>query len=230
MRRFALLSTAVAALALGGTLPLAPAQAGAPGLFGTAEFRADSLAALPQWRSALARMAAEADALAGCRSAAGACPSPAAREWLALLRGLEGRPRREQLRAVNRFANARPYRGDAENWGRSDYWASPLEFLRRSGDCEDYAIIKYASLRRLGWPAEQLRLVVLQDVSRAIPHAVLAAYLDGEAYILDNLTEAILPQSEIGHYVPYYSINETTRWAHAPHDALVVTAGAMPGS
>lgn len=224
MRRFTLLAAALVALA--GLLPTIPAGAAAPALFGTAEFRADSLAALPQWRRVLDRMAAESGTLSACARASRSCPSPDARDWLALLRRLDGEPRWQQLRAVNRFANSRPYRSDGENYGRSDYWATPLEFLRRSGDCEDYAIIKYTSLRRLGWPAEQLRLVVLKDVVRDLPHAVLAAYLGGTAYILDNLTDAILPQERITHYVPYYSINEVARWAHAPQDSLVVTTNA----
>jgi predicted transglutaminase-like cysteine proteinase len=228
LRRFAL-STAVALAVLGGPLPLAPARAAAPALFGTAEFRTDSLAALPQWRGAIARMSGEAGVLDACGRDARACPSAAAEDWMRQLRRLDGASAWEQVRAVNRYANERPYRPDGGNWGRSDYWASPLEFLRRSGDCEDYAIFKYASLRRLGWPADRLRLVVVEDTSRSIPHAVLAVYLDDEAFILDNLTDAILPQTAIGHYLPYYSINEMARWAHAQPDALVVTARAVAG-
>jgi predicted transglutaminase-like cysteine proteinase len=71
-------------------------------------------------------------------------------------------------------------------------------------------------LRQLGFTAEQLRLVVVRDVVRDLAHAVLAVYLDDEVYVLDNLTNAVLPQDRISHYVPYFSINETTRWAHVP--------------
>jgi predicted transglutaminase-like cysteine proteinase len=69
---------------------------------------------------------------------------------------------------------------------------------------------------------EQLRLVVVRDVIRDLAHAVLAVYVDEEVYILDNLTKAVLPQERIRQYVPYYSVNETTRWAHAaPVETLV---------
>ena len=101
-----------------------------------------------------------------------------------------------------------------------------MEFLARSGDCEDYAIAKYQSLRMLGWPPEALRLVVVQDVLRDLPHAVLAAYLDGAIYILDNLSDTALEQSRVENYVPYYSVNEITRWAHLAPDRLV--AGGSP--
>jgi predicted transglutaminase-like cysteine proteinase len=81
------------------------------------------------------------------------------------------------------------------------------------------------SLRQLGFGADQLRLVVLNDVSRDLAHAVLAVYLDEQVYILDNLSRSVLPQEQVRQYVPYYSINETTRWAHvAPVDPVMSAA------
>ena len=100
-------------------------------------------------------------------------------------------------RRSTRFVNRWKYRADADNYGRSDYWATPLEFFRRSGDCEDYVIAKYRSLRLLGLPPDQLRMVVVQDVVRDLPHAVLAVYLGDEVLILDNLSEAVLPQQRV---------------------------------
>ena len=117
--------------------------------------------------------------------------------WLALLRGLEAETRLRQVRAINEFVNRWRYKADADNYGKRDHWATPLEFLRRSGDCEDYAIAKYESLRRLGLPADPLRLVVVQDTVRDLPHAVLAVYLADEVYILDNLSDAVLPQRRV---------------------------------
>ena len=111
-----------------------------------------------------------------------------------MIRDQAGRARLDQLDTVNRFLNGWRYREDAANYGRRDYWASPLEFFLRSGDCEDYAIAKYVTLRQLGFAAEQLRLVVVHDVVRDLAHAVLAVYLDDQVYILDNLTRAVLPQ------------------------------------
>ena len=210
----------------------APALATSTGLFGTAEYRTESLAELPQWQGVLRRMAAEAGITAACREAADRCPSRATRAWSALLRSVDGAPRRTQLREVNRFVNGWPYRADADNYDRSDYWATPLEFFRRSGDCEDYVIAKYRSLRLLGLPAEQLRMVVVQDVVRGLPHAVLAVYLADEVLILDNLSDDVLPQARIRNYLPYYSVNETSRWAHAAPDDLplarAVSAGTSP--
>ena len=52
---------------------------------------------------------------------------------------------------MNRFFNNIRFRSDQKTWGKEDYWALPREFLNRGiGDCEDYAIAKYITLRRLG--------------------------------------------------------------------------------
>ena len=224
------MDTALKALAvLGGLLGMAPAAAAAattPQLFGTAEFRVDSLAALPQWQHVLRQIARERPIYRACAEAAETCPTRSAIAWQAMLRSEVGRPPFEQIQAVNQFLNQWQYKTDEQNYGQRDYWATPLEFLRRSGDCEDYAIAKYVSLRQLGFDAENLRLVVLRDIVRDLPHAVLAVYLDGDVYVLDNLTTAVLPQEQISQYVPYYSINETTRWAHVPPADTVVSASS----
>ena len=221
------MKTALKALAVMiGLLLLSPtAAAASPQLFGTVEFRAESLAALPQWQRALQQINDEHQTYRACSSAEEGCPSPGAVAWQAMLKKQVGRAPFDQIQAINRFLNDWQYRSDLENYGRRDYWATPLEFLRRSGDCEDYAIIKYVSLRQLGFGADQLRLVVLNDVVRDLAHAVLAVYLDEQVYILDNLSRSVLPQEQVRQYVPYYSINETTRWAHvAPVDPVMSAA------
>jgi predicted transglutaminase-like cysteine proteinase len=217
---------------MGALLSITPCAAAAlPQLFGTVEFRAESLAALPQWQRTLRQIEQERPLYRSCWNAEPSCPSRGAAAWQSMLKAQVGRPRFHQIQAVNRFLNDWQYRSDQENYGRRDYWATPLEFVRRSGDCEDYAIIKYVSLRELGFGADQLRLVVLNDVSRGLAHAVLAVYLDQEVYILDNLYRAVLPQEQIAQYVPYYSINETTRWAHvAPAEPLLSAAPARQAS
>ena len=96
--------------------------------------------------------------------------------------------------------------------------------MQNSGDCEDYAIFKYVSLRLVGFKPDDLRIVVLNDTLRGLAHAVLAVYLADGVYILDNVTNAVLPQDRISQYVPYYSLNETARWAHVPPSQLMLSA------
>ena len=123
---------------------------------------------------------------------------------------------REQLKAVNLYANSRDYVLDLHNYGVEDYWAIPREFLNNGGDCEDYAITKFFSLRWLGLPTEDLRLVIVQDTNLRVPHAVLAVARGNEVFILDNQVQAVLPHRDVVHYAPVFSINEAHWWIHVP--------------
>ncbi len=204
----------LAALVLMTAMAPSEVAATSTSLFGTVEFRAESLAALPQWQRALRQIERERSTYRACAQEEGSCPSSSVMAWQAMIKEQTSRAPIDQIMTVNRFLNEWHYKADSILYGRRDYWATPLEFLRQSGDCEDYAIIKYVTLRQLGFAPEQLRLVVVRDVQRDLAHAVLAVYVDDQVYILDNLTTAVLPQEEVTRYVPYYSINETTRWAH----------------
>ena len=95
-----------------------------------------------------------------------------------------------------------------DNYGVEDYWAIPREFLCNGGDCEDYAITKLFSLRWLGLPAEDLRLVIVQDTNLRVPHAVLAVSRGADIFILDSQVQAVLSHRDVVHYAPVFSINE----------------------
>ena len=192
-----------------------PAIAASNNLFNTMEYRTDSLDALPQWQRTLAKIEREEQGYRDCAINERRCSSRALQAWQSTIKRLQGSRQIDQLIGVNNFVNQWRYRADGQNYGRSDYWASPNEFFRRSGDCEDYAIAKYVTLRQLGFGAEQLRLVVVNDKHRNLAHAVLAAYVNNEIYILDNLSNEVRPQSAVSEYTPYYSVNENARWAHA---------------
>jgi predicted transglutaminase-like cysteine proteinase len=200
------------------SLALAPIPALAAAtepLFGTAEVASPNLAPFPKWREVIDRFAP------GQGENDGPCQVETLNRcglepWRAELDALAGLGPAEQLAAVNQYMNYAPYVIDPRNYGLEDYWALPIEFFRNDGDCEDYAIAKFLTLRALGWSAEDLRVVVLQDVNLQVAHAVIAAYVEGVAYILDNQVDDVLPSSRIRHYVPLYSINELGWWLHKP--------------
>ena len=207
---------------------LDPERSSAPAIVlpGLVELRDETAEPLPQWQAVLARIAAEAPIYARCEKHPRACRGRPVGAWIAMLGRLRGRSRVEQLDAVNRFVNsARPYRSDEMVWGVPDYWATPLEFLSRAGDCEDYAITKYVSMRRLGMAQADLRLVVVRDTSRNVAHAVLAARVDDAWLVLDNLAPSLGPGLELTSYAPYYSVNEEARWVYVP--AAVATIASM---
>jgi predicted transglutaminase-like cysteine proteinase len=146
-------------------------------------------------------------------------------EWRASLMPLRGLPLRAMAQKVNEIVNKRPYILDSENWGKTDYWANPVEFLSRGGDCEDFAIAKYTSLRALGVPEERLRLAIVHDKVKDIPHAVLVVYADEGAFILDNQSPRVLRADKVSRYKPIFSINRSAWWLHtSPSKTILASA------
>lgn len=188
------------------------------GLFGSHEFRS-SLRALPQWIRVMASAEAQIEAMSSCDPERNSCPA-AALSWQKIIREAGGLPSFEQLKTVNGYFNRWPYRLDIDVYGESEYWATPQEFLRLAGDCEDYSITKYYALKQLGLPTDSMRIVMLIDTIRGIPHAVLAVKQGAETYVLDNLTDMVLPHRRYKHYQPQYSVNEQYRWAHIAPDLM----------
>lgn len=128
----------------------------------------------------------------------------------------------DKLAVVNRAVNTMiAYRKDQGVYGNLDYWAKPAEILSRgAGDCEDFAILKMSALIRAGVPAQSMSLVVLQDASRGVFHAVLSIATQSGTFILDNLSNQVLRDEALKSYVPLYSFSTDRAWIH----------GARPGS
>ncbi|MCL6264559.1 transglutaminase-like cysteine peptidase [Craterilacuibacter sp. RT1T] len=128
-----------------------------------------------------------------------------------------------KLKAVNQFINRRiRFADDVAIWQQSDYWASPLEmFAKGAGDCEDFAIAKYISLRSSGIEAAKLRLTYVKariggpDSNLSQAHMVLAYYPSpsAEPLVLDNLVTSILPASQRNDLTPVFSFNTEALWA-----------------
>ena len=135
-------------------------------------------------------------------------------EWARFLDTLRQATPEQQIGSINEFINVIGFVEDRDNWGIKDYWSAPGEFFANGGDCEDYVISKYLSLRRLGFRADDLRLVVLIDRNRRLAHAVLVVELDGRSLVLDNLSDRVRSWSELPHYQPLYSLNEQAVWLH----------------
>ena len=191
-----------------------------PRLFGTAETHSDEIDRFYKWTGMLQRWEhARAAGLPVCGP--GQLSGCEPREWSRIVAMLQPLGMREKLDAVNALVNRYPYVPSAVNWHEANYWETPYEFLARSGQCQDYAIAKFMALRAAGVPNERLRLVVLRDTRRGEDHAVLVAYVDGKALILDNQISEVVPVESVQHYRPYYSINETGWWLHEPNPLQV---------
>lgn len=137
-------------------------------------------------------------------------------EWETKLKSLSGKLRVEDsLYEINNFFNKIPYNSDLKHWGKSDYWATPIEMLgTNGGDCEDYVIAKYFSLRQLGIPDSKLRMMFVTALSVNQAHMVLAYYPEPNAIplILDNINPRILPANKRRDLRPVYSFNGEGLW------------------
>ncbi len=145
-----------------------------------------------------------------------------AEKWEALLEELSGQSAADQSIRVNEFFHRTiRYRTDQQLYRQEDYWASPLETLGNGlGDCEDWAIAKYVTLRHLGIAEDQLRLIYVRariggarsTITQA--HMVLGYYPspDQEPIILDSLISSVMPASERTDLSPVFSFNARGLW------------------
>lgn len=181
--------------------------------FTTRQVASEDLSAFTKWTAVLPRYEAAKKAMdERCAKDAEDCP---AAKWEALLKEQQGKPIKQKLDAVNRFFNAVTYIEDSANYGAVDYWATPYEMMERGADCEDYAIAKYISLKRLGVPERDMRIMIVQDNNLGgIMHAVLQVSVDNTRYLLDNQATKVTTVNEIYHYRPIYAINEQQWWAY----------------
>ena len=135
--------------------------------------------------------------------------------WRRSLDQFKDLPTLEKLEKVNQFFNKLNFVNDIKLWGKNDYWATPLEFIgANAGDCEDFTIGKYFSLREIGIPDEKLRLVYVKALEYNQFHMVLAYYETPTSVplILDNLIPRIKPSTVRRDLLPIYSFNGSNLW------------------
>jgi predicted transglutaminase-like cysteine proteinase len=163
---------------------------------------------LTKWNGLVADIRAESNVLDKCR-AGRVCPAPAER-FLAVIAEGRAHTGRARLGVVNRAINMaiRPT-SDIAQWGVVDRWSAPLATLTTGrGDCEDYAIAKYVALRQAGIAADDLRLIILRDLSLGEDHAVVAVHDDGRWVVLDNRRLALVADVDLRRAVPLFVLDQ----------------------
>lgn len=121
----------------------------------------------------------------------------------------------DKLEKVNSFFNSVDFVSDAIHWGKKDYWATPVEFLASAGgDCEDFSLAKYFTLKLLGVDEKRINLTYVKAWKIRQAHMVLTYYQtpESEPLVLDNLVNEILPASRRDDLLPVYSFNGTGLW------------------
>jgi predicted transglutaminase-like cysteine proteinase len=183
--------------------------AGNASIFGSVESKSDDIEKFYKWKKVLTSLNEEDD---DCQKKL-KCPM---QEWISAI--MADKPYSKELdilKSVNSYVNKVKYIKDSKIWGKSDYWATPSEFFAKGGDCEDYVIAKFAILKKIGFSANNMRLVVLENMQKKLIHSILVVNLNGKDYVLDNERPHILTANEINHYKPIYSINEASWWKHS---------------
>lgn len=144
------------------------------------------------------------------------------RQWDSLLTRFQVVTEQGKLMHINTYLNQQ-LRADSDLniWGQEDYWATPIEAkIKGRGDCEDYAIAKYFSLKFSGVPVSKLRLtyvkalIEVEKKKSLQAHMVLTYYPtpDAEPLILDNIMNEMLPASQRQDLVPMFSFNAEGAW------------------
>lgn len=179
------------------------AASSAPLLFGTQEIAKTDIGAFERWTGMLERVKA------------GAALQSAIPSWPALIDSLKDKSPFELIKIVNSFVNEIKYQTDPIVWHNKDYWATPEEFYRMTGDCEDFAITKYMVLKDLGVNPNEMRIAIVKDLNLNEYHAILVLYVSGgHILILDNQISEVVLSTRVHHYKVIYSINEKGWWRH----------------
>jgi predicted transglutaminase-like cysteine proteinase len=135
--------------------------------------------------------------------------------WQNLIRDDSGSSDMEKLEKTNTFFNQMQFIDDITHWQKVDYWATPVEFLiTGGGDCEDFSLAKYFTLKALGIPEGKLNMVYVKALQRNQAHMVVTYYATPESVplVLDNLVGAIQPATKRKDLVPVYSFNGLGLW------------------
>jgi predicted transglutaminase-like cysteine proteinase len=161
-----------------------------------------------KWRHARVGIARDLGVVSRCQ-AKGPCPAPA-RKLIGLSLEGAGRSGRARIGLINRAIDLaiRPV-SDEVQWGVADRWSDPFETLQsKRGDCEDYAILKYAVLLEAGLSKDDVKIVVLKTVFPNEDHAVVAVRAADQWLILDNRTLTLVRDMDITRAIPEFILDE----------------------
>lgn len=189
-----------------GALDLIRKSAEPFGLFAT---RLSSGSLLEKWNGVERKLEDDMVQLALCDGDREHCVSPAALRFLDIVDTARAREGRARFGEINRAVNlAIRAMSDMAQYGQIDVWSAPLDtFASGAGDCEDYAIAKFAALRMAGVSPDDIRIVVLRDVLHGEDHAVVLARLDGHWLTLDNRRMAMIEDIDVRNHRPLFVID-----------------------
>jgi predicted transglutaminase-like cysteine proteinase len=195
--------------------------------FGLATARAPEGDIRIKWWSVEAGMRLDLESVRGCRAEPDSC-SRAALAFIAIVDAARAREGRARIGEINRAVNLaiRPVSDTAQH-GLPDFWSAPLATLASGrGDCEDYAIAKYAALREIGFDERDLRLLVVRTNPSEV-HAVVSMRFEGRWLILDNRSLTIVEDRDL-RARPLFVLGGAKVAIFATHPAFGLLAAKTP--
>jgi predicted transglutaminase-like cysteine proteinase len=87
-------------------------------------------------------------------------------------------------------------------------WLTALDAIDAEGDCKAYSTAKYFTLREVGITADRVRLVIVHQRNHVEDHMVVSVYQDGRWLILDNLTLALVQDTDASEYTPLFVLDD----------------------
>lgn len=104
---------------------------------------------------------------------------------------------------------------DQENYGQVEYWSYPDHGY---GDCEDHALEKRRTLKRMGFSLSNLLITVVR-MKNGEGHAVLTVRTDQGDFVLDNLNDEVKLWSRTNYrFLKRQSSEHTGRWVSLRDD------------
>jgi predicted transglutaminase-like cysteine proteinase len=86
-------------------------------------------------------------------------------------------------------------------------WLTALDAINAEGDCKAYSTAKYFALREAGIAPDRVRIVIVHERGHVEDHMVVAVYQDNRWLILDDLTLAIVQDTDESEYVPLFVLD-----------------------
>jgi len=160
------------------------------------------------WQDLRLQTQSEQRVIAQCRADLQSCQSPAALQFLKIVKAGDQYKGHARLGHINRAVNLAIRSVKASTVQTP--WTSPLEALADGfGDCKQIALLKYAALAEAGFSPNDLRLVIVKiKALQNEPHAMIAVRENARWSILDSRTMAIVESTKlVGYYEPELSLD-----------------------
>jgi predicted transglutaminase-like cysteine proteinase len=87
-------------------------------------------------------------------------------------------------------------------------WLTALDAVNAEGDCKAYSTTKYFALIEVGIAADRIRVVIVHERDHVENHMVVAVYQDDRWLLLDNLTLALVQDTDASEYTPLFVLDD----------------------